>query len=135
MRLAQQIVGSIVLLSVAAFSAAIVSPQSAHGAGAAPVTVTNTPLPIEGAVNANIINASIPVGGTVGVNSLPAISGTVAVTSLPQVTLSGTSAVSISNTSGTPVFADVDGPARRGVGANCSVGFPAVQAQVSCTLV
>lgn len=38
-----------------------------------PVTVVNTPLPVQGAINAKITNAYIPVSGTVTVSNLPTV--------------------------------------------------------------
>lgn len=71
---------------------------------AIPVAVTNTPLPVSGNVNAavsgtvntNITNANVPV------------SGTVTVTGMPQVTLSGTSAVSLKNDEITPIYVETE---------------------------
>lgn len=63
------------------------------------VNVTNTPLPVTGSVSASITNAALPVTGTVAVSSLPAV------------TLSGTSAVSLSNNQFTPVVVEPDAAA------------------------
>jgi hypothetical protein len=51
------------------------------------------------------------------------VSGTVAVSTLPAVTLSGTSAVSFSNTSSTPLFVDTGDTTRSGIGASCDSSF------------
>jgi hypothetical protein len=51
------------------------------------------------------------------------VSGTVAVSSLPAVTLSGTSPVSFSNTSSTPLFVDSENSSRAGIGAECDAPF------------
>jgi len=88
-----------------------------------PVTVSNVPLPVQGAVNANITNGSVPVTGSVSVNSLPAVQ------------LSGTPAVSVTNTATTPVYVDADRAARNGFNASCFTGnVDPVYAQASCTL-
>jgi hypothetical protein len=44
-----------------------------------PVRVTNTPLPVQGTVNANVTNSSLPVTGTVtaNINSLPNVNATI----------------------------------------------------------
>ena len=99
------------------------NPRPAQAAPiAAPVIVTNTPLPIQGSVTASISNASVPV------------SGTVAVSSLPPVTLSGTSPVSFSNTPTTPIYADADRPARNGFGAQCFSPPVDSSGQTGCTI-
>ena len=69
---------------------------------AIPVTVVNTPLPVQGTVTANIGNAAVPVTGTVAVSTLPPIS--------------------LGNTETTPMFVrDVDNPARRPVLGSCDM--------------
>lgn len=76
-----------------------------------PTLVTNTPLPVQGTIDAHITNATVPV------------SGTVAVSTLPPVTLSGTSQVSFSNTKATPLFVDTDNSTRAAVSAACDAPF------------
>jgi hypothetical protein len=92
-------------------------PTPVQGApGPAPVTVVNTPLPVQGTVNANVTNASIPVTGTVSVSSvgsLPPVSGTVAVSTMPAVTLSGTPNVNVVNTEFGPVPVEPSAAAAR----------------------
>jgi hypothetical protein len=84
-----------------------------------PVSVTNIPLP----VNANITNASVPVTGTVAVSSLPAVQ------------LSGTPAVSVSNTATTPIYVDTDRPARYAFDASCGTPqIDPVSGQANCVL-
>ena len=63
---------------------------------AIPVAVTNTPLPVQGTVNAN-------VSGTVGVSSLPAVQ------------LSGTPTVNLSTSPTAPLYVDADRSARNRV--------------------
>lgn len=53
-------------MTLVALALLVDSPQRAGGSGSAPVTVTNTPLPVSGNVNANVT-------GTVAVSSLPAV--------------------------------------------------------------
>jgi hypothetical protein len=75
-------VGLLVLGSVIS----LVPQKNATGAGAAPVFVTNTSVPVSGSVNATVT-------GTVAVSNLPAtqpVSGTVSVGNFPA-TLTGTS--------------------------------------------
>jgi hypothetical protein len=83
-----------------------------------PVTVVNTPLPVQGMVTAQISNTTLPVAGTVSVGNLPAVQ-----------------AVSLSNTATTPLYVDADRSGRNGFGASCFT--PAVDptfGQASCTL-
>ena len=87
-----------------------------------PVQVTNTPLPVQGTVNAHINNATVPV------------SGSVAVSSLPPVQLSGTSPVTFTNTSSTPLFTENEGAARSAVAATCDFVFTDPPSQLSCQL-
>lgn len=95
-----------------------------------PVQVTNTPLPVQGTVNANVLNA-VNVSGNVNAN----VAGTVAVSSLPAVQLSGTSPVSFSNTATTPLYVDVDASARQGFNAECFTGnVDPINGQASCSL-
>jgi hypothetical protein len=84
--------------------------------GPDPVTVVNTPLPVQGTVNANITNTNVPVSGTVSVSSvgsLPPVSGTVAVSTMPAVTLSGTPNVNVVNTEFGPIPVEPDAAAAR----------------------
>ncbi len=77
-----------------------------------PVSVVNTPLPVQGSVT-----------------------GTVAVSTLPAVQLSGTPAVKLNTTPATPVYVDTDRPARGGFNASCFTGgVDAVSGQASCSL-
>jgi len=99
---------------------------------ASPVRVVNTPLPVTGAVNANVTNtvpvnvtnATLQVQGTVnasqngawnvGVSNFPATQ-TVSFNGVAQ-------PVSFSNATGTPLFTrDVDNPARQPVFGSCDV--------------
>lgn len=83
---------------------------------AIPVTVVNTPLPVQGSVNAN-------VSGTVGVSSLPAV------------VLSGTPTVNLNTTPTTPLYVDADRPARNGFNVSCATpNVDPVFGQASCTL-
>jgi hypothetical protein len=91
------------------------NPRPAQAAPGAPVIVTNTPLPVQGSVNANVtgtVNANVtntvPVSGTVAVSSvgsLPPVSGTVS--------LSGTPNVNVVNTESGPVPVEPDAAAAR----------------------
>jgi hypothetical protein len=81
-----------------------------------PVSVTNTPLPVTGSVNANV-------------------TGAVGVTSLPAVQLSGTPAVSLNTTPATPLYVDADRPARNGFNTSCFTGnVDSINGQASCSL-
>jgi len=83
------------------------NPRPAQAAPGAPVIVTNTPLPVQGSVNANVTN-TVPVSGTVAVSSvgsLPPVSGTVS--------LSGTPNVNVVNTESGPVPVEPDAAAAR----------------------
>ncbi len=94
--------------------------------GSAPVTVTNTPLPVQGTVNVgntpsvNVANAAVPVQGTVGamqsgawnvgITNTPSVN----VSSLPAVQFNGAQPVAFSNAEANPVFTrDVDNAARQ----------------------
>jgi hypothetical protein len=80
-----------------------------------PVSVTNTPLPVTGSVNI----------GTPTVN----------VGSLPAVQLSGTPAVTFTNTASTPIYVDTDRPARDSFDATCATSnYDETSGQASCTL-
>jgi hypothetical protein len=81
-----------------------------------PVVVTNTPLPVTGSVNANI--------GTPTVN----------VASLPAVQLSGTPAVSFTNTANTPIYVDTDRAARHSFDASCDTGYDSTSGQGQCQI-
>jgi len=70
---------------------------------AIPVSVVNTPLPVQGTVNAN-------VSGTVGISSLPAVQ------------LSGTPTVNLNTTPTAPLYVDTDRPDRNGFNASCFTG-------------
>lgn len=81
-----------------------------------PVNVTNTPLAVQGTVNAN-------VSGTVGVSSLPAVQ------------LSGTPTVSVNSSSTNPVYVDADRPARNSFSASCDTeNYDPTSGQASCTI-
>jgi hypothetical protein len=112
------------------------SPAAAAAITSLPVSVVNTPLPVQGTVNATITNSPLAVQGSINANitngSLP-VGGTVGVSSLPPVTLSGVSPVSLSNSSATPVFVDTWNTARAGVGATCQAFFDA-SGTAQCTL-
>lgn len=85
-----------------------------------PVRVTNTPLPVQGSVNAVITNPSVPVSGTVNVSSLPAVQ------------LSGTPAVTVENADTSPVpIRDVDHPANEPFSASLCT-FNSVISGTSC---
>lgn len=80
------------LISGANLKASTPPPIAAATITSLPVAVTNTPLPVTGSVNI----------GTPTVN----------VGSLPAVQLSGTPAVSFTNTANTPIYVDTDRPPR-----------------------
>jgi hypothetical protein len=82
---------------------------------AIPVNVANTPLPVQGSVNATVT-------GTVGVSSLPAVQ------------LSGTPTVKLNNTPTTPVYVDVDRAARNGFNVSCVTPNVDASGQAACTL-
>jgi hypothetical protein len=83
---------------------------------AIPVSVVNTPLPVQGTVNAN-------VSGTVGVSSLPAVQ------------LSGTPTVNLNTTPTSPLYVDADRSARNGFNASCFTGnVDPTYGQASCSL-
>jgi len=83
---------------------------------AIPVAVTNTPLPVQGNVNAN-------VSGTVGVSSLPAVE------------LSGTPTVNLNTTPTAPLYVDADRPARNSFSASCATqSYDPASGQASCTI-
>lgn len=88
-----------------------------------PVRVVNTPLPVQGTVNANVTNASIPVTGTVtaSIAGTPNVNATVANT----VAVTGAVAVSsLPNNATSPIYVrDVDNPAREPFSASlCADG-------------
>jgi hypothetical protein len=83
---------------------------------AIPVSVVNTPLPVQGTVNAN-------VSGTVGVSSLPAVQ------------LSGTPTVNLNTTPATPLYVDADRSARNGFNSSCFTGnIDPINGQAGCTI-
>ena len=100
-----------------------------------PVKVVNTPLPVtgnvnasvNGTVNANITNASVPVNGTVNANitNTPSVN----VSSLPAVQLAAGTTVgvtggtfSLANTSATPIFTrDVNSPTNQPFAASLCI--------------
>ena len=96
-----------------------------------PVRVTNTPLPVQGNVNASVagsVNASQNGAWNVGVNNLPAIQN-VSFNGAPQ-------PVSFPNTTAAPLFTrDVDNPARQPVLGGCdAINQLPVNGFVSCDL-
>jgi hypothetical protein len=103
--------GLVVLATVlVVISTGTVGAQSLHLNGlvasppppSVPVSVVNTPLPVQGTVMANITNTAVPVTGTVAIGSLPAIS--------------------LNNTSTSPLFVrDVDNPAQNPVFGSCDL--------------
>jgi hypothetical protein len=98
---------------LAALSPRFSTPSTIKAAGSAPVTVTNTPLP----VMVNNFPAGQTVSGTVAVSNFPAtqpVSGTV------TANITGTPAVTLSSTASTPVFVDANGPARSPAFGSCS---------------
>src|SRR5207248_10768199 len=55
--------------------------------------------------------------------------------SLPAVQLSGTPAVSVSNTASTPIYVDADRPARNSFSASCFTdNYDSASGQASCTI-
>jgi hypothetical protein len=117
---------SLGLLTLACAAALLTHFSSAPASAIAPVPVqvTNTPLPVQGTVNAHINNTTaLPIAGTVGVSSLPAVQ------------LSGTSPVSLSNTATTPIYVDADRAARSGFNAECFTGnVDTTAGQAQCAL-
>ncbi len=107
------------LMSTAAGAGAQTSPKLAPVASASlaiPVTVTNTPLPVQGTVNANVT-------GTVGINSLPAVQ------------LAGTPSVQLASSPTLPVYVDAERAARNGFNASCFTGnVDPVYGQASCSV-
>ncbi len=100
---------TIVLISAAPAGSAVLTP-------AVPVTIVNTPVPVQGTVNANVT-------GTVGVSSLPAVQ------------LSGTPTVNLNTAPTAPLYVDSDRPARNGFNASCATGnIDPTYGQASCTL-
>ena len=106
-------------LSKASGAAVLTATLVLMGAGAAiaappalPVSIVNTPLPVQGNVT-----------------------GTVAVSSLPAVQLSGTSTVKLNTTPLAPAYVDTDRPARNGFNVSCFTGnVDPVYGQAACTL-
>ncbi|HEY7615648.1 MAG TPA: hypothetical protein VH744_02520, partial [Terriglobales bacterium] len=87
-------------VGIVALVLAVFNSQLAYAQASLPVRVTNTPLPVQGTVNANITNSSVPVSGTVSVSSLPAVQ------------VSGTPSVTVTNAESNPVLMrDVDSAA------------------------
>jgi hypothetical protein len=75
----------------AALSSVHTRPASA--AGSAPVTVMNTPLPVQGSVSVNNFPATQTVSGTVSVGNTPNVN----LANTPTVNLAGGSSVNVSN--------------------------------------
>ena len=100
--------GVVVLLTtlvlIAAGSAVAVPPTTPS----VPVTIVNTPLPVQGSVTANVT-------GTVGVTSLPG--------------------VNLNTTPTAPLYVDAERPARNGFNVSCFTGnVDSVNGQAGCTL-
>ena len=94
------------VLTAAALATAFLSPpRTANAAGAAPVQVVNTPLPVSGNVNATVTgNVGATVTGTVGLAS-----GTTVNIGSGAVELTGNPSVQIGNPATDPVLTrDVD---------------------------
>ncbi len=82
----------------------LVPSKPAGAAGSAPVMVTNTPLPIQGTVNAAQSGA-----WNVGINGTPSVN----VAGLPAVQFNGAQPVTFSNAEANPIFTrDVDSAVR-----------------------
>jgi hypothetical protein len=78
----KKIVGIALTMGLIAALAISLTPQSAHGSGSAPVTVVNTPLPVQGTLNAVVtgsVNANITNTPSVNAN----------ITNTPSVNVSG----------------------------------------------
>lgn len=79
-------------------AAMVVAPTPSHSSGSAPVTVVNTPLPVQGTIGVNNLPAVQSVSGTVSVGNTPNVNvantPAVSVTNTPSVTVSGTASVS-----------------------------------------
>src|SRR5947209_15557791 len=105
-------------LGILAIALGLFSTHPAGAAGSAPVTVTNTPLPIQGTVNAVQSSAwNVGISGTPSVN----------VAGLPAVQFNGTQPVTFSNAEANPIFTrDVDSAARHPIVSRvCSdIGTP-----------
>jgi len=100
---------TIVLISAAPASSAVLTPS-------VPVSIVNTPLPVQGTVNAHVT-------GTVGVSSMPAVQ------------LSGTPTVNLNTAPAAPLYVDAERPARNGFNASCFTGnVDPTYGQASCTL-
>src|SRR5437773_5009395 len=96
----------------------LVPSKPVGAAGSAPVMVTNTPLPIQGTVNAAQSGA-----WNVGINGTPNVN----VAGLPAVQFNGTQPVTVSNAEANPIFTrDVDSAARHPIVSRvCSdIGTP-----------
>jgi hypothetical protein len=91
---------AITLISVGAFAGSLVAPMQVDGAGSAPVTVTNTPLPVavQGTANVNVTNSSLQISGTPTVK-LDATGNTVKIDqSANTVSLGATDSAHLANT-------------------------------------
>ena len=62
----KRLIAALMLVSGCALLTGILQPRSAAGAGTAPVTVMNTPLPVHevGTANVNVTNSSLQITGT-----------------------------------------------------------------------
>jgi hypothetical protein len=112
--------------------------KNASGQSPAPVTVTNTPLPITGSVSGtvNVRNVPLPVrvtnpisgSVTANISGTPTVNANITNSSLPvnlaagsTVSVSGSS-VSVSNLATSPVrISDVDNPAHNAVIGSCDL--------------
>ena len=72
---------------------AMIVPPHSQSSGAAPVMVTNTPLPVQGTVGVNNFPASQTVNGTVNVSNTPSVN----VANTPTVNLASGSSFNVSN--------------------------------------
>jgi len=107
-------------LGIVAIALGLFSTHPAGAAGSAPVTVTNTPLPVQGTVGAAQSGAwNVGISGTPSVN----------VSSLPAVQFNGAQPVAFSNAEANPVFTrDADNPGRHSYVGRFTCRIPSGQA-------
>jgi hypothetical protein len=87
-----------------------------------PVSVVNTPLPVQGTVTANI-------------DGMPTVNANINGTPTVNANINGTPAVTLNTTPTTPVYVDADRPARNSFDASCNTGnVDPVYGQASCTI-
>src|SRR6266702_514884 len=105
---------------ISAVALSLVPGKPAGAAGSAPVTVTNTPLPVQGAVSATQSGTwNVGISGTPNVN----------VSSLPAVQFNGAQPVAFSNAEANPVFTrDADNPGRHSYVGRFTCRIPSGQA-------